>query len=145
MREAKEEIITVPGLKSIVGEDGKPIPLQIKTLSRATIREIQENYRTRSIALNKNGNPYISGNEVVFQTENDADKAACHILAEALVFPNLKDKELMDYYKCYDIADMPLKVFPQSDEFSYVNRMVLAVLGLSNNAEDEKLLKEAKN
>ena len=65
---------------------------------------------------------------------------------EALVYPDLKDPELMKYYDCVDITDMPLKVFTNNDEFGYVSRKVLEILGLMDAAEsNEREVEDAKN
>ncbi len=58
----------------------------------------------------------------------------------------MKDPELMKYYDCVDITDMPLKVFPDNDEFGYVSRKVLEILGLMDAAEsNEREVEDAKN
>ena len=150
MRESakREEIVTAPGPESILGEDGKPVTLEIKVLNSEAIQKINDNYVKRSIAVDKKGNPYISGGEVAFRTERDNARASRHMLVEALVYPDLKDKELMAYYDCDDITDMPLRVFPKMDEYAYVNRVVMAALGLISEPEDESgnsLIEEAKN
>ncbi len=52
----------------------------------------------------------------------------------------------MKYYDCVDITDMPLKVFPDNDEFGYVSRKVLEILGLMDAAEsNEREVEDAKN
>ena len=150
MREAAktEEIVTAPGPDTILGGDGKPITLEIRVLSFEAIQRINDNYRKRAIAVDKKGNPYISNGEVAFRTERDNLKASQHIIAEALVYPDLKDPELMAFYNCHDIAEMPLKVFPRTDEYSQVSMAVMAALGLSSEPpqeEEETLLEEIKN
>ena len=150
MRESAktEEIITAPGPDTIKGEDGKPVMLEIKALSNETIQRINDNYRRRTIATDKKGQPYIVNGEVVFRTERDNMKASQHILAEALVYPNLKDPELMAFFNCNDIAEMPIKVFSRADEYAHVSRAVMAALGLGNEPDQEEqdsILNEVKN
>ena len=100
MRESAktEEIVTVPGPDSIKDEDGKPIMLEIKVLSNETIQKINDNYKRKSIAVDKKGTPYIANGEVAFRVERDNVKASQHIIAEALVYPDLKDPELMAFF-----------------------------------------------
>ena len=88
MREQKEEIVNAPAPESFVDENGNRLELEIKTISNDKIRKIQDNYRKRSIALDNSGSPYLSNGEVVFQTENDINRAMRHIVAEALVYPD---------------------------------------------------------
>ena len=147
MREHKEEIVSVPGPETFTDENGKPIILEIKTISNKEIRRINENYRRRSIALNKDGAPYVQNNEVVFMTEEGGAKAVGHILAEALVYPNLKDKQLMDFYKCVDITEMAQLVFSRADEYVHVQRAVFVALGLSKATDKPAgaVLEDAKN
>lgn len=137
MREHKEEIITVAGPASIKDEDGNVINLEVKVLDQATITKINDNYRKRSIATDRKGNPIIYNGEVVWKTEKDTARATRHILAEALVFPNLKDEALMEYYNCHDITEMPLKVFPTAEEYDHVIRVVFAALGIGSFEADE--------
>lgn len=150
MREHKEEIIVVPGPDSIKDDDGKVVDFEIKVLDQATITKINDNYRKRSIALDKKGNPFISNGEVVYKTEKDTARATRHILVEALQFPNLKDSELMEYYNCHDVTEMPLLVFPKPEEYDHVIRIVFAALGIGDFAlnDEEKGdsdIDEAKN
>lgn len=147
MRETKEEIVTVPAPASFKDEKGNPISLEVKVISNERIRKINESYRKRSVALDKSGKPYIANGEVVFQTENDTPRAFRHIIAEALVFPDMCDKELMEYYNCYDKTEMPLKVFSKPGEYDHVFRMVMTALGILSSEEnqEEDLVEEAKN
>ena len=150
MREHKEEIVTVAGPASIKDEDGNVINLEVKVLDQQTITKINDNYRKRSIATDQKGNPIIYNGEVVWKTEKDTARATRHILAEALVFPNLKDESLMEFYNCHDITEMPLKVFPTAEEFDHVIRVVFAALGIGSfeaEAEEqgENEVEDAKN
>ena len=147
MREHKEEIVTVPGPKTFKDDEGNVIELEIKVLDQATITKINDNYRKRSIATDKKGQPYIANGEVVFKTERDTARATRHIIVEALQYPNLKDKELMEYYDCHDITEMPLLVFPKSDEYSHILRSVFAALGIGEYEEQatENDIEDAKN
>ena len=148
--EAKvEQIVTAPGPDTIKGEDGKPITLEIKVLHNDRIHKIHEAYRTRKMAVDKKGNPIVANGEVVYRVDRDITRATRHIIAEALVYPDLRDKELQDYFNCYDMVDMLEKVFPSTDEFNHVTRVVLAALGLGQDVngedDDNKLIDDAKN
>ena len=148
MREEKEEIVKMPAPKSFVDDKGQPIDLEIKVLNHTRIQDIFSKYRTRSIATNEQKSPYLSPNgEVVFKTERDSARAVRHIIAEALVYPPLQDSELMKFYNCVDITEMPTKVFSKSDEYTHVNKMVMQALGLGPEQAqtDAALIEEAKN
>lgn len=145
MRSIETEVVTVPGPSSFKDENGKVIELEIKVLSQEQINKINDAYRRKSMATDKKGNPLIASGEVVWKTEQNEKKATRHMIVEALQYPDLKNKELMDYYNCVDVTDMPLKVFSKADEYLYVLRAVMRVLGLSNEISDEEDLEAAKN
>ncbi len=145
MREAQEEIVTVAGPETFVDEDGNVIDLEIKVLSQAEIQKINNNYRKRTIATDKKGNPLAYGGEVLWKVEKESDKATRRLIVEALKYPNLKDEELMKFYKCVDVTEMPLLVFSRSDEYTHVTRAVMTALGLIDAEPDAEVVEEAKN
>lgn len=146
MRDNTPEIVTAPGPDSFKDDKGAPIQFEIKVLTQADIQRINDNYRKRSMATDKKGNPIVAMGEVVWKTEKDSNRAVRHIIAESLVYPNLKDPELMKFYNCADITEMPLLVFPRSDEFNHVSRIVLNALGMGNDvATDDDTVDAAKN
>lgn len=145
MRSTEAEIVTAPGPDSFKDEDGNVIPFEIKVLTQAEINQINDNYRKRSMATDKKGNPLIAMGEVVWKTEKDSAKASRHMIVEALQYPDLKDPELMKYYNCVDVTDMPLLVFSKSDEYQHVSRIVMQALGLASTVNDDEDMKDAKN
>jgi len=130
-----EEVVMAPGPSNMLDENGKPIVLEIKVLSATTLANISENYTQRHMATDNKGRPYIQNGEVAYRVTKDNRKATGHILAEALVYPDLKDPELMKFFGAVDISEMAGKVFPRTDELEHVNRVVLSALGL-NRAPD---------
>ncbi len=50
----------------------------------------------------------------------------------------------MKYYKCNDITEMPLHVFPKTDEYQHVMRIVLQALGITAPVDDGEELEAAK-
>ena len=145
MRSTEPEVVTAPGPESFKDEEGNVIQFEIKVLTQEEINKINEAYRKRSMATDKKGNPLIAMGEVVWKTEKDSAKASRHLLVEALQYPNLKDPELMKYYGCVDVTDMPLKVFPKADEYQHISRIVMQALGLASAVNDEQELEAAKN
>ena len=145
MREPETEIVTAPGPETFKDEEGNTIQFEIRVLTQKEIQEINDGYRDHRMATDKRGNPLVDGGEVVWKTEVDRARASRHILAEALVYPNLKDPELMEFYHCHDISEMPLHVFRRPDEYAHVTDMVMKALGLSDASEDKEDLEAAKN
>lgn len=145
MRSKEPEVVTAPGPESFTDENGEVLQLEIRVLSQEEINRINDNYRRRSMATDKKGNPLVANGEVIWKTEKDNAKATRHMVVEALQYPDLKDKELMEYYGCVDFTEMPLKVFSKSDEYQHVLRMVMQALGLASTVNDDEELNDAKN
>lgn len=149
MRESakRQEIIEVPGIESIKDEKGNIVPFKIKILNKKEIEDIYDKYRTRTLLYDKKGKPIINRGQAVFDVNTDSNKALRRIIVEALVYPDLHNKELMDFYECYEFADMPIKVFPNPKEYDQVANIVLSALGIleddSEDGEDE--VQEGKN
>lgn len=147
--EAKEEkIFTVPGPDTIKDEKGNVVELKIRQLHNDRMEEIRSMYRTHTPLKDKKGNYVVQNGEVVYKSEFDAAKSGRRMLVEALAYPDLKDPDLMAFFSCNDITDMPLKVFPTNEEYAHVSRKVLEVLGISEKASDKEIesdIKEAKN
>lgn len=143
----EEQIFTRPAPDRFVDEKGEVVQMEIKKLHNETIAKINEMYKTRTPMRDKKGNYICQNGEVIFKTEKDSLRATRHIIAEALVYPDLKDPDLMAFYKCADITEMPLKVFPENDEYAHVQRAVLEVLGMLEPEEqqNEKEVDDAKN
>lgn len=145
MRSTEPEVVTAPGPDSFRDEEGNVIQFEIKVLSQEEITKINDMYRRRSMATDKKGNALIANGEVVWKTERDGARASRHLIVEALQYPDLKDPELMKYYGCVDVTEMPLKVFHKTDEYQHVSRIVMQALGLSSAVNDEDDLTDAKN
>lgn len=142
----QEQVFQVPAPSRFVDENGKVVQMEIKKLHTDTITRINDMYKTRTPMRDKKGNYIVQNGEVVFRTEKDNLKATRHIIVEALVYPNLQDPELMKFYGCVDITEMPAKVFPDNDEYGYVSRKVMEILGLMDAADSsEQEVEDAKN
>ncbi|MDR1408856.1 MAG: hypothetical protein LBJ12_01000 [Oscillospiraceae bacterium] len=141
MRKREERIVQAKAPKSITGKNGEAVMMDIRVLEQAEVQKINNAYRTTEIAIDERGNPYFNDGEILHTTTRDGAKAVRHMIAEALVYPNLKDSALMEFYECHDITDMPLKVFPDADDYAYVVRVVMAAI----NGDEKKLLEAAKN
>lgn len=142
----KEQIFQVPAPERFKDEKGEVIQMEVKKLHNDTIARINDMYRSRTPLKDRKGNYIVQNGEVVFQNVRDNVKSTRHLIVEALVYPDLKDPELMEYYGCIDITEMPIKVFPDNDEYGYVSRKVLGIIGLLDGEEDnDKEVEDAKN
>lgn len=144
--EAKQEqIVEVAAPDTFKDEKGNPVMMQIKKLSNETINKINDMYRSRVPARDKKGNFIINNGELVYKVEKDIQKASRHIMVEAIVYPNLKEPEIMKFYDCVAITDMPYRVFPTSEEYLDVNKKVMQVLGMVEDEDDDKEIEDGKN
>lgn len=141
-----EEIVEMAGPDSIKDENGNPVVFQIKRLRRERVDKIYAHYRTLKPALDKNKKPYVVDGKMVMKEEKDYTKALRHVMAEALVYPNLRDEKLMKFYDCIDVTEMPVKVFTQK-EYGEVIKMINHVLRIDDEDEEEQKddLESAKN
>lgn len=145
----EEQVVEVPGPATITDEKGEPVILSIKRINRARIDKIYDMYKSTSVAMDKKTKkPYISDGKIVMKETKDYNKALRHIVTEALVYPDLHDEEMMNFYNCVDVTEMPRVMFT-SDEYMDIVEKVQKVLGLisdeAEGEEDEEDLEEAKN
>lgn len=147
LRKKEAKIVTVPAPESFVDENGNRLEMKIRKLDFSEIQKIQNAYRKDEVPISDSGQPYANfSNEILVKVNRDSDKALNHLIAEAIQSPDLKSKEARDYYDCHDIAEMPLNVFSEADEYTYVVNMVTEVLGLKKDKTiSEKDVEEAKN
>ncbi len=150
MRETarKQEVVEVPGIESIRDEDGNIVPFKVRILTKKEIDDIYDKYRTRTLLCDKKNRPIFNRGQAVFDVNTDSNRALRRIMVEALVYPDLHDKELMEYFDCYDYSEMPLKVFPNPKEYDQVANIVLSALGILEEDENENgdsEVREAKN
>lgn len=149
MRETarKQEVVEVPGIESIRDENGNIVPFKVKILTKKQIDDIYDKYRTRTLLCDKKNKPIFNRGQAVFDINTDSNRALRRIIVEALVYPDMHDKELMEYFDCYDYSEMPLKVFPNPKEYDQVANIVLSALGIleeDESGDDESEVQEAK-
>lgn len=145
-----EEVVTVPGPATIKDENGEVVNFQIKRLKMDRVNEIFAAYRKSEVYMDKKKKqPYVVNGKVVMKETNDTNKAFRHIIAEALVYPDLHDEKLMEFFDCVDVTDMPVKMFT-AEEYKEVAELVNKVLGIgdeddTDEAEEKEDLESAKN
>lgn len=144
-----DEIVEVPGVATFSDEEDKPIPLQFRVLGKEEINAIRKKFTKNKIVCDEKGKRLFdkSGRPVI-EAEIDNFAATNRLIVESLVFPNLKDPELMSFYSVLDATDMPNKIFKHFKDHQYVEEQMLIALGISDEeAEptDDELINEAKN
>lgn len=122
-REEKEVIIS----KRFLGEDGKPVPFKIRSLTQ------EENAAIIKAATRQKK---VDGQ---WQDSIDANELSARTIVEATVFPDFRSAELCEKYGTKDPVQVPGKML-LAGEFS---RLIDAVSKLSGF--DKSLDEEAKN
>lgn len=121
--EEKEVIIS----KRFLGEDGKPVPFKIRSLTQ------EENAAIIKAATRQKK---VDGQ---WQDSIDANELSARTIVEATVFPDFRSAELCETYGTKDPVQVPGKML-LAGEFS---RLIDAVSKLSGF--DKSLDEEAKN
>ena len=122
-REEKEVIIS----KRFLGEDGKPVPFKIRSLTQ------EENAAIIKTATRQKK---VDGQ---WQDSIDANELSARTIVEATVFPDFRSAELCEKYGTKDPVQVPGKML-LAGEFG---RLIDAVSKLSGF--DKSLDEEAKN
>lgn len=146
MRENKPKTIKFDGPETFVDENGKRLEFEMRVLTMEEQEKINDMYTETKPAKDKKNNFIIQRGKLVYDEKKDSQRASRHMMAEALIYPDLKDKKLMEYYNCHDISEMPFKVFSDSEEFGYMNRKMLELFGYLDEEDDEEEdVDDAKN
>lgn len=122
-REEKEVIIS----KRFLGEDGKPVPFKIRSLTQ------EENAAIIKAATRQ------KKEDGQWQDSIDANELSARTIVEATVFPDFRSAELCEKYGTKDPVQVPGKML-LAGEFG---RLIDAVSKLSGF--DKSLDEEAKN
>ena len=129
----------------IKDKDGNEMPLKMRRLSDDEKNKIQMFYRKLKPAYDDNGRPIIQKGRLVMIDESDDSTAGKHLLAEALVEPNLADKDLMEYYGEHDKIKMLTRVFTGAElsQISDIFQKIDSYQSLEDVTEED--VTEAKN
>ncbi|MDO4301640.1 MAG: hypothetical protein Q4D26_09660 [Clostridia bacterium] len=137
------EILTFKGVDTFKDENGVPIPLKFKQISRAAVEEIRKNYTTKTLAIGKDGKYIISNGNIIKDVEVDYAGFSDALIVETMTYPDLKDKELLEFYGVYAGTELLHKLFKGKD-YDYVDRCSAQAAGLID-LDETKLVKELKN
>ena len=138
----KNTLVEIEGFERFVDDKGKPVPFKVKRLGFDEINRIRDFYSTERVAYDKKTRrPIVVDGVVAKEVKYDNDKANANVFVEALAYPNLKDKELMEFYECDEYIQMPKKVFTPV-EYNELMRRIWIVLGLIKPDEYDE---DAKN
>lgn len=144
LRDSKPEIVDLEAPSTITDEDGNPVMMQVRVLTQEEIDKIFDMYTSKRPERDKRKNPLVVNGEVAMRKDRDASRAVRHLVAEALVFPDLHSEVIQKHFNCYELSEILYKVFPAPDEYQYVVNSVLEILGLTDDTDDDDV-ENAKN
>ena len=129
----EDEIVDFVASKRMVDEKGEPVAWKLKAIDS----ELDEKLRkecTKKVAVNGKRGQYVP--------ETDTDKYMAKLCAACVVYPNLNDAELQDFYGVKS-AEALLKKMLKPAEYTELKVRVNEVLGYDLTMEEE--VEEAKN
>ena len=145
-RAKEEEVVNVWAPESFVDDNGERVVMKVKRLSNANINKIYDKYHYEKYAKDAEGNfIFNKAGKLVKEDYSDSKGYLNELIVNALVFPDLHDEELRNYYDCIDVLEMPEKVFSCKGEYKYVSDIVVALAGTLSGEEVDCIIKEAKN
>ena len=119
--------------KRFMGDDGKPMLWEIKTITGTEDEALRKSCAKRVP---------IPGKKNQYQKETDYDMYLGKLAVACTVFPDLNHKELQDSYKVMG-ADVLLKTMLTPGEYADYVQKVQEVCGFDTSLQDE--VDEAKN
>lgn len=129
----KVENIKVAASKRFMGDDGKPMLWEIKTITGTEDEELRKACAKRI---------QIPGKKNQYQKETDYDMYLGKLAVACTVFPDLNNKELQDSYRVMG-AETLLKTMLTPGEYAEYLQKVQEVCGFDASIQDE--VDEAKN
>ena len=127
--ETKEVIIS----KRFVDENGEPQPFKIRVISQET-----------NESLRKQACKPVKKNGVVIGEDVDSIKYGRLLMLACTVEPNFKDKELCEYYKTLDPAEVPSRMLG-AGEYAKLVKEINELNGFISPDVSDALEEEAKN
>lgn len=148
MRETakKQEIVEVPALNPSKMKTDRWYHLRLRCLPKRKLTTSMTSIGQEQCCAIKRANQSLTGDRqylISIQTVTALSGA----LWWKHWFIHLHNKELMEFFDCYDFSEMPLKVFPNPKEYDQVANIVLSALGIleEENEDSESEVQEAKN
>ena len=143
-----DEIVEIPGLDLFKDKEGNIIPFQVKVLGTDEVNKIRKAFSKKRIVMDDKGKRLFDKlGRPVLSDDTDTEAATRRLVIDALVYPDLKDPELMKFYGTNDVMEMPFKLFKNPKDWSYVSNAIAEVLGINSDetVSDDELINEAKN
>ena len=135
--------VEIPGIKTFSDENGNPIPMRIRAITTADMNRIRKACHIRKIAKDGKGKPIFQNGVIQYDDQYDGNAMTNQMIAEALVFPDLHDKELLSFYGCNEAVELVTKLFRRFDDYTYISEKIQEISGISTDGDE--IIEEAKN
>jgi len=139
----EDTIVTIPGIKTFSDESGKPIDMKIRVITTADLTRIRKACHTRKIAKDAKGKPIFKDGSIQYDDQYDGNAMTDQMIVQSLVFPDLHDKELLEFYGCKESVELVHKLFRRFEDYTYISEKIQEVSGIS--ATGDEIIDEAKN
>lgn len=138
-----DDIVTVDAPEGYNNPDGTRAQLKIRKLPYETLMEITDRNKKRTVIKERGRVMSTTGGRAAIDERSNSEAFTCELIAEALVFPDMRSQEFANAYGPFPPAEMTKKVFPTAEAFNYV---ALQVARIVNGTQDEdSLIEAAKN
>lgn len=142
--ELKEEtIIEIPGIKTFIDEKGNPIPFKIRAITTADLTRIRKACHKRRPAKDAKGKLIFQNGQLQYDDQYDGNEMSDQMIVQALIYPDLHNKELLDYYGVQDSVDLVHKLFSKLDDYTYMIEQIQQASGISSDGDE--IIEDAKN
>lgn len=136
-------IIEIDGIKTFSDENGNPIPMKIRPITTNDLAKIREACHTRKLMRDGKGKVVFQNGSPVYDDRYNSNAMNDQMIAQALVFPDLHDKELLAFYKCNEAVELVHILFAKLDDYTYISEQISQASGI--NTDGDEIIEEAKN
>lgn len=142
--ELKQDVITeIPGVKTFCDENGQPMPMKVRSIGSDELLSLRDACKTRRMVKDAKGRPLLVNGQVQYSEEYDSSMVSDALIAAALVFPDLHDKQLLEFYGEQEATKLVRKLFRRVEDYNYISEKVSELSGLQ--AETQEIVDEIKN
>ena len=139
----KNDTLTFKGIDTFKDENGVPIPLKFKQISRTEVEDIRKKFVHKTPAVDKEGNYIIRNGRIINDIDVDYDSFTDELIVEIMVQPDLRDKEFLDFYGVYAGTEL-LHILFKGDDYRYIDGCAAQAADMAP-IKEENLIKELKN
>lgn len=132
----QEMIVEVPGIQTFCDDKGEPVPFKLRAIGSDELNKIRDGCHIRKMVKDKKGKPMFLNGQIQYTDEYDNVLLTDMLIVSSLVFPDLRDKELLAFYNEQDSTKLVHKVFRKIEDYKYISEKVMEVSGITDDADD---------